>query len=172
MIGHAPVIDFDGTLARLDVDWAGLRRRLRVQRIDDLWSKGADWGAVIDAEVSAASTAEVVTPLATILSTVRCFAVLTSNDAGAVRRFLSRFPELENRLTIVVGRRELGGPKTDFTVFELGVRQCLAANDLLSDGEQSVYVGDSAYELDFARRLGMRTVDVKDLDHHQRLGEG
>jgi hypothetical protein len=172
MIGLAPVLDFDGTLATLDVDWAGLRRRLNVDHIDDLWSRGGDWNAVIDAEVSAASTAEAVTPVVTILSTVRCFAILTSNDARAVRRFLSRFPELVNRLTVVVGRRELGGPKTDFTLFEIGVRHCLAANDLLRDREQSVYVGDSAYELDFARRLGLKAVDVKDLDHHQRLGEG
>jgi FMN phosphatase YigB (HAD superfamily) len=142
------------------------------ERIDDLWSQGGDWDAVIDAEVSAASKAEAVTPLVTILSTVRCFAILTSNDAGAVHRFVSRFPELVNRLTVVVGRKELGGPKTDFTLFEIGVRHCLAANDLLNNGEQSVYVGDSAYELDFARRLGMTAVDVRDLDRQQRLGEG
>lgn len=173
MIGLAPVLDFDGTLARLDVDWVGLRRSLKVERIDDLWSRNdTDWNAVVVAEVSAAETAEAVAPVVAILSAVRCFAILTSNDSEAVRRFVSRYPELENRLTVVIGRRELGGPKTDFNRFEVGVRQCLAANNLLSDGEQTVYVGDSKYELEFAHRLGLKAVDVEDLDHQFRRTGG
>jgi phosphoglycolate phosphatase-like HAD superfamily hydrolase len=172
MFGPAPVLDFDGTIAHLGVDWGALRRQLGVDRIDELWSRAGEWGAVSDAEIKAASTAEAIRAVTEILSTVRCFAVLTSNDAGAVYRFLDRFPTLKCRLTIVVGRTELGGPKTDFPIFEGGVRRCVEATELLRNGAQSVYVGDSEYELDFAHRLGMRVVHVKDLDHYHRPGEG
>jgi phosphoglycolate phosphatase-like HAD superfamily hydrolase len=172
MIGPAPVLDFDGTIAQLDVDWIELRRQLNVDRIDDLWTKTREWSEVTDAEVRAATTAEVVGPIAAILSKVQGFAVLTSNDARAVHRFMDRFPDLKNRLAIVVGRGELGGPKTDFTLFTEGVQKCLTATDQYRNGEQAVYVGDSSYELDFAHRLGLKAVDVKDLIDHHRPEEG
>jgi FMN phosphatase YigB (HAD superfamily) len=168
MIGPAPVLDFDGTIARLNVDWTELRRRLNVDRIDDLWTRTRGWSEVTDAEVRGATTAAVISPVVAILSKVQGFAVLTSNDARAVHRFMDRFPDLKNRLAIVVGRGELGGPKTDFGLFDEGVQQCLAATNQYRNGEQAVYVGDSSYELDFASRLGLKAVDVKDLiDHHR-----
>ena len=39
MLGRAPIVDFDGTLARLDVDWDGLRRSLGLGSLDDLWRR-------------------------------------------------------------------------------------------------------------------------------------
>jgi phosphoglycolate phosphatase-like HAD superfamily hydrolase len=159
MLGLAPVLDFDGTLAQLDVDWPALRAKLNVERIEELWSRANGWDVVTDAEVRAAETALPVLPAA-MLSGVRCFAVLTSNDARAVRRFMDRFPQLRERLTTVVGREELGGPKSDFACFELGIRQCM---DAMNIDELTTYVGDAPYELDFARRLGLTAIDVREL---------
>lgn len=167
-LGLAPVLDFDGTLTHLDVDWVGLRQQLGVERIDDLWSQQYDWKAVTDAEVRAAETAELISPVATMLVTINCFAILTSNSADAVHRFFERFPTLEQRLSIVVGRDELGGPKSDFDFFQVGVAKCLAATDQVGHVEQVTYLGDSPYELDFARRLGMRALDVSQLVASER----
>jgi hypothetical protein len=172
MLGLAPVLDFDGTLTHLGVDWVGLRQELGVDRIDDLWSRAGNWNIVAEAEIAAASVAAAVAPVATILSAVRCFAVLTSNDARAVTRFVERFPALRDRLAIVVGREELGGPKTDFARFEVGMQQCLEATEQHRGGERAVYVGDSPYELDFALRLGLNVVDVEDLVLLHGPGEG
>ncbi len=171
MLGPAPVLDFDGTIAQLDMDWIELRRQLNVDRIEDLWTGTRDWSAVADAEVRAATTAAPVESVVAILSEVQVFAVLTSNDARAVHRFVDRFPDLKNRLAVVVGREELGGPKTDFALFNEGVQQCLTATAQHRNGEQAVYVGDSPYELDFASRLGLKAVDVKDLIDQRRPEE-
>jgi FMN phosphatase YigB (HAD superfamily) len=172
MLGPAPVLDFDGTIAQLEVNWFELRRQLNVAHIEDLWTRTDGWSTVTNAEVEAATTAAPVRPVVSILSKVQCFAVLTSNDGRAVHRFVNRFPDLRNRLTIVVGREELGGPKTDLAIFSEGVQRCLAATDLHRDGEQAVYVGDSSYELDFASQLGLKAVDVRDLIHNHRPEEG
>jgi phosphoglycolate phosphatase-like HAD superfamily hydrolase len=163
MLGLAPVLDFDGTLTNLAIDWAKLRRRLNVERIDELWSRPNDWSIVSSEEIGAAEIADPIRPVVDGLSRVRDFAVLTSNDAAAVHRFVDRFPLLKVRLRLVIGRHELGGPKTDFSRFESGVRRCLVATGQDQGQAIPVYVGDSQFELDFARKMGMRAVDVKEL---------
>ena len=162
-LGLAPVLDFDGTLTHLEVDWVGLRQQLGVERIDDLWWQKYNWEEVTEAEVRAAETAELITPVAAKLLTINSFAILTSNSSDAVHRFLERFPLLEQRLAIVVGRDELGGPKTEFDSFRVGVTKCLTATHPVGNGEQTTYLGDSPFELDFARRLGLKVLDVSQL---------
>jgi phosphoglycolate phosphatase-like HAD superfamily hydrolase len=98
-----------------------------------------------------------------MLLTVTRFAILTSNSSDAVHRFLERFPLLEQRLAIVIGRDELGGPKTEFDVFQVGIAKCLSALQQVDKDEQSTYLGDSPYELDFAHRLGLRALNVSEL---------
>ncbi len=66
-------------------------------------------------------------------------------------------------MRIVVGRRGLGGPKTTFDVFASGYRHCVDALGPRRDGTPITYVGDMAYELEFARRLGAHTVAVDEL---------
>lgn len=161
--GAAPILDFDGTIAHLGVDWVGLRRSLNVERIDELWSRPGDWSVVAVEEIKAAAHAVPVAPVIERLSAVRCFSVLTSNDSVAVLRFFDRFPPLKRRLRMVVGREELGGPKTEFTRFESGVLKCLSANRQEQTQERSVYVGDSQFELEFALRLGLNAIDVAEL---------
>lgn len=162
--GRAPILDFDGTLARVELDWEAWRRRFGVRHIADLWRApgGArEWAALTAAEVEAAAIAEPVLPVLALLEGAPRFAVLSNNSARAVDAFLSRFPSLRPRAAIVVGREMLGGPKSDFQVFERGYRTCAEA---LEPIHGKVYIGDQAYELDFAARLGAAVIDVKTLD--------
>lgn len=168
-LGRAPIVDFDGTLARLDVDWQELRRGLGVDRIDDLWSApggrdpaGRAWAEVTCAECAAAELAPAVEPMLEALTgpSVAAFAVLTSNSTAAVEAFCARYPQLALRLVLVVGRESLGGPKTDFGRFRAGLARCRTALSLLHGAGQAVYAGDQPYELEFARRLGARPIDV------------
>jgi len=156
MFGPAPIVDFDGTIAALAVDWAGLRASLGVARIDDLWSRSStnDWDVVAEAEADAARRAAPYTAVVDELMRSDTFAVLTSNSERAVTEFLRDHPVLADRIAIVVGRESLRGPKTTFTVFADGFHRCADATASARGTGPIVYVGDQTYELDFARRLG------------------
>jgi phosphoglycolate phosphatase-like HAD superfamily hydrolase len=172
-LGVAVVADFDGTLANLEIAWARLRETLSVARIEDLWADPGmqRWDAVTDAEVDAARTAAPVPFVMHALRSVPAIAVLTSNDEAAVETFLDRWPELRARVRLVVGRRTLAGPKTDFAIFSAGYDRCSRAV-ASQDRPQITYIGDRAYELDFARRLGADTVAVTELDPTTRGPRG
>ena len=105
MLGRAPIVDFDGTLARLGVDWDGLRARLGITSLDELWTteagaggggelEGEAWRAVTEAEVAAARQAQPVDLMVSALARCEGFAVLTGNSQAAVDAFLDRRPEL------------------------------------------------------------------------------
>lgn len=164
-LGAAVVSDFDGTLAHLDIAWDALRETLSVARIEDLWAdpQTQGWETVTRAEVDAARTAAPVPFVMHALSSVRAIAVLTSNDETAVETFLDRWPDLRSRVRTVVGRRTLAGPKTDFEIFSAGYARCCAAI-AANDPARIAYLGDRAYELDFARRLGAEPFGVAELD--------
>jgi hypothetical protein len=170
--GPAPIVDFDGTLARLVVDWEGLRRNLGVHSLDDLWQRDAGaWATVTEAEVAAAQTAEPVAGMVAELGACRGFAVLTSNAEAAVRAFCARFPALEKRLVAVAGRESLRGPKRDPRCFGIGFEICAAATGPLRPGLTPTYVGDLPWELRFAADLGATAFDVVDVEHeHRRPG--
>ena len=167
MLGPAPVVDFDGTLARLELPWAKLRRAVGVsETIDELWSRpgpGA-WDTVTDAEVAAARLAEPVMAVVSPLEAAESVAVLTSNSEHAVRAFLDRFDRLARVVSLVVGRETLAGPKKDFDVFARGFARCVAATADARGGGEVVYVGDAEYELGFARDLGARALSVEELE--------
>jgi phosphoglycolate phosphatase-like HAD superfamily hydrolase len=165
ILGPAPIIDFDGTLARLDVPWDGLRAELGVARIGDLWHEHAPerWTHVSRAEERAASVAEAVPEMKTALARTNSFAILSSNAESAVWRFLDRFADLTSRVRIVVGRETLGGPKSDFDVFARGFTMCVDATTAARSQSSIIYVGDMPYELGFARRLGARTIPLEQL---------
>lgn len=163
--GPAPIVDFDGTIAALPVDWAGLRRRLGVSSIDDLWRGAASdpWGPVTDAEVAAAVEAEPVGPMVAALEAARGFAVLTSNSEQAVHRFLARFPVLAAKVRLVAGREALGGSKRDLDRFRVAFTACRESTAADRGGGPVVYVGDAQFELEFASGLGAVAVHVADL---------
>jgi hypothetical protein len=167
MLGPAPVVDFDGTLARLELPWPKLRRAVDVSRsIDELWSRrDADaWETVREAEMAAAAVAEPVMAVVLPLEHARAFAVLTSNSEDAVRAFLGHFEELDRRVAVVVGRETLAGPKRDFDVFSRGFARCVEATADARSDQPVEYVGNDDYELDFARRLGARAWSVDELE--------
>jgi hypothetical protein len=166
-LGLVPIVDFDGTVADLPVDWPGLRRRLGVGRIEDLWAKGPDgvagpWEEVTEAERNAAVLVRPLERMRAALAAVGGFAVLTSNSAAVVQEFCDRDPGLAAGLVTVVGREALKGPKTDFACFRAGFETCREATADLRGDDPVVYVGDQAYELDFARELGAKTIDASD----------
>jgi phosphoglycolate phosphatase-like HAD superfamily hydrolase len=165
ILGPAPIVDFDGTLACLPVAWDELRAQLGVDRIGRLWqSENADaWAIVRDTEVEAARRATPIEPVRARLEEASTFAVLTSNSEVAVAHFLQRFASLESRLAVVVGRETLAGPKRDYEVFRRGFSRCVDATASVRAGGTAVYAGDRAWELDFARQLGAEAVDVGQL---------
>jgi beta-phosphoglucomutase-like phosphatase (HAD superfamily) len=165
ILGPAPIVDFDGTLARLDVAWDDLRARLGTDRIGQLWqSENPDaWSIVRDAEIEAAIRATPCVPMRARLERSSAFAVLTSNSEDAVARFLERFGSLESRAAVVVGRETLRGPKDDYEIFSRGFIRCVTATATARADDDVVYVGDTDWELDFARRLGAHAVDAREL---------
>ncbi len=158
-LGRTPICDFDGTMARLVVSWADLRKRFGVRSIEELWcgSRDDDWSIVAAAEVAAAADAQPVDVVVDALRGADRYAVLTNNDERAVHRFLERFDDLRAKAVVIVGRKMLGGSKRDEWRFATGYDICRHALQL-STGETVVYVGDGAYELDFASALGARVV--------------
>lgn len=165
ILGSAPIVDFDGTIAFLPVVWDRLRAQLGVRRISDLWSEDDvdSWALVRAAEEEAAQRALPNRRLLHVLENVEAAAVLTSNSKACVSVFLSRYPLLESRVGVIVGREELCGPKEDFDVFRRGFFQCVSATASARGKEPVVYVGDAEYELRYARALGARTWNVKEL---------
>lgn len=165
MLGPAPVVDFDGTVATLDVPWDDLKRRLGVHRIDELWGRTGDgWAAVARAEEEAAGRAVPVATVLEALRRARAVAVLTSNSEASVWRFLARHDDLRAVVVAVVGRETLAGPKSDYEVFARGFRRCVGATAAARPlGEKVLYVGDQDYELRFARRLGACAMHVSEV---------
>jgi phosphoglycolate phosphatase-like HAD superfamily hydrolase len=167
MLGPAPVVDFDGTLAVLPVAWDELRRRLGVRRIDDLWSGGGGekgWRWVTQAEVEGAATAQPVAPVISALAEAHAVAVLSSNSERSIWRFLQRFEALRAVVAAVVGRETLAGPKREPDVFIRGFHRCVEATMAARPtSEPVVFVGDEHYELQLARRLGARALHVDEV---------
>jgi phosphoglycolate phosphatase-like HAD superfamily hydrolase len=165
ILGPAPIVDFDGTLARLHVGWDDLRARLGVDRIEQLWQteNPQSWTMIRDAEIEAATRAMPFAPVRAGLERCSAFAVLTSNSEEAVARFLLRFGSLESRVSVIVGRETLVGPKHDYEVFSRGFTRCVMATATARADDDVVYVGDADWELDFARRLGANAVDAREL---------
>lgn len=151
------ILDFDGTLAQLDVDWAAIRSSLGVATVTELWSRPSwVWGPVRTAEVAAAERAVDGPAVPLVDAHAGAFAVLSANSGDAVHAWLARRPTLARRCLAVVGRERLGGPKHDPARFAAGFAACRAA----VGGEPLVYVSDAAWELDLASALGASVVAV------------
>ena len=165
MLGPAPIIDFDGTLARLEIDWAGLRAQLGISSINDLWSRDdPDWEYVTATEVRASTQASIVTKTADALEHSPAFSILTANSERAVDEFLRRCPQLSSHVAVVVGRETLAGPKLDPDCFHRGFARCSDATAAARGDGDLVYLGDDPRELALARNEGAIVYDVADLD--------
>lgn len=155
------VTDFDGTVARLVIDWDAVREAAGVRRIGELWARGSaeGWHPVRDAEVRAAATAEPIIEVFELLTRSEAFAVITNNSSVCVEAFLDRFEVLRRRCTLVTGRELLGGPKEDehrFAAAFAASRRALGADE----SEPLVYLGDQDYELVAAARCGASPLRV------------
>jgi phosphoglycolate phosphatase-like HAD superfamily hydrolase len=155
------IVDFDGTLVDLRIDWPALRSKLGVRSIDDLHHResGDAWSVVRAEEVRAATSADAVEPVITFLEAAARVAILTANSEDAVGVFLERRPDVAARVVAVVGRESCGGPKRDQAVFGDAYARCVAA--LGSSDGAPLYVGDQDYELRFAVDLGAEVVDAR-----------
>jgi phosphoglycolate phosphatase-like HAD superfamily hydrolase len=164
--GRGLITDLDGTLVRLAVDWPALRGRLGVERVADLWRRGDvhAFAGVAEAEREGAERGPVNAAAVAFACTFAAVAVLTENSEGAVHRFLARVPVLRERCVAVVGREMLGGSKRDTRRFADAVQRCRQALSAHA-AEPVTYLGDSAYELDFARALGLQAVDAAALGY-------
>lgn len=166
ILGPAPIVDFDGTLARLPVAWTELRAQLQVDRISQLWQRDSPeaWAIVREAEIEAARRATPLEPVRADLEDSSTFAVLTANSEDAVACFLRRFTALGSRVAAIVGRETLAGPKRDYDVFRRGFTTCVTTTAPARADGPVVYAGDADWELDFARRLGAEVVDARRLN--------
>lgn len=160
MLGPAPVVDLDGTVVRLPVDWSGLRRDLGVGSLRELTVDDVRWAVVQQHEEAAADIATPLPIICAALAATVAFAVLTANSESSAWRALRR-AGIASRCAAVVGRRSLAGRKDDVDVFRRGLARCVTATADARAGEELVYLGDSAYELDYAARSGARTLSVQ-----------
>lgn len=167
ILGPAPILDFDGTLAVLPVDWRELRGRLAVVSIEHLWlteaSTSSRWDLVTDAEVAAAALAQPVPATVQALDRVRTFSILSSNSERSIAVFLARFPALAGRKRLVVGRETVGGSKRDPDLFAVAFWACRDATAAERGTGPVVYLGDSAFELELAAALGAIALHVDEL---------
>ncbi|MCU1345007.1 MAG: hypothetical protein JWL70_1273 [Acidimicrobiia bacterium] len=164
-LGPAPIVDFDGTMAYLPVDWAALRRELGVTSVDQLWAQTTEarWDTVTAAELAAAAYARPIPTTLAALARSRSFVVITDNDESVVKQFLQAYPRLTSKMVAVLGRRYHGGPKRNQDVFRRAFSQAVElvrAVPAVDATEPVVYCGDRDYELEYAAGLGARTVRV------------
>jgi|APSaa5957512535_1039671.scaffolds.fasta_scaffold21897_2 phosphoglycolate phosphatase-like HAD superfamily hydrolase len=160
-INTSAIIDFDETLMPLAVDWEGLRKYLNVSRLGDLWDRSHplfEWEPVRQHEIEAAETSPFINHTLEVLKSVTSFAVLTNNSEQAVATALARLPEIEKKVSLIVGRETLKGPKQKRSNFDHGFKNAL--DSLSTIGKSTYYLGDQDYELNFAKDLGAIPIRV------------
>ncbi len=165
ILGPAPVVDFDGTVTLLPVDWEALRDAAGVPFIEDLWRTGGldVWAAVTEAEMEAVEQAHPIEATFRALGDVEAFAILSANSEASIHTFLARYPDVAVKVRLVVGRETLNGSKRDPDRFAHGFQLCRAATERERDGTPVIYVGDRQYELELARAAGAHALHVSDL---------
>ena len=146
------VVDFDGTLVDLQVDWATLVKRLGNPTLTQQFEPRFR-DRLREAEMARLATAPVNRRLVAELSAGGPFAILTNNSSEVVAAFLERYPELKRRCVLIVGREQLTDSKVNPVAWWSGVSRCLERLGV-APGQRWRYVGDSAYELDHARKAG------------------
>ncbi|WP_226010018.1 HAD family hydrolase [Halomicrobium salinisoli] len=160
----AVVYDLDGTLVRLDVDWATVRREaaaaLRERGVDadgrDLWAMldlaeerghaDAVESVVADHEVEGAESSELLTLVDELPLSVPV-GVVSLNCESAVRRALE-LHGADEHVDAVAGRDTLDARKPDPTPL------LWIAGELGVDPERSLFVGDSRSDAEAAEAAG------------------
>lgn len=160
----ALVYDLDGTLVRLDVDWAAvtkdataaLRKRDVTVTPDSLWTvlqraretgHGATVEEIITEHERAGANRADRLPLADTLPVDLPTAVCSLNAESACRIALERF-DLATHVETVIGRDSVDGMKPDPEPL------VTAVNALGVTPEQTLFVGDSDRDAETAKRAG------------------
>ena len=133
VLGPAPVVDFDGTIVPLPVDWPHLRRSFGVSRINDLWTQGGQDGfsLIAEMEVEGANVGGPFDAVMNELASATAFPVLASNSAVAVKTFFS----LRTRLCPKSRNHRPGCRRLDLRPSR-GKRTSLTAGGQLASGRQ------------------------------------
>ena len=76
---------------------------------------------------------------------------LLNNSEQAVEVALARLPAIKEKLSLVVGRETLKGPKQNRSNFNYGFK--IALDSLPAIGHPTYYLGDQVYEFNFAKDL-------------------
>lgn len=161
------IFDFDGTLTNLLVEWSTVKKELSIKRISDLWILKEPMRQNAFDIVSAYECQGTENRLnldRTLLESISCFSVLTNNSEKTVKYFFElinsdmKFRQI-NPFSIV-GRETLGGPKENEDIFRNGIE--LIFNQMaISDFSECLYVGDQDYELKYAMKIGLKTLDIR-----------
>jgi hypothetical protein len=164
---ESAIFDFDGTLTNLQVDWIELRGLLSISKISEIWtfsnSRLRESMRVISEFESSGLTNELILERAKIESFEQ-FSVLTNNSEKTVEMFFEKMnlnshsPKLSP--IQIVGRETLLNQKENEDTFIRGVQIILDSMEI-SSPSQCLYIGDQPYELDFAKKSGLRAVSIE-----------
>lgn len=160
------ISDFDGTLCHLNVDWESVRQRFQMSSVEEGWTlTGSErdefWDFVTREEVQAVKDSEPVDRVVAWLESARIIVVLTNNSEVAVHEFLRRSDmSLAAKVVGVVGRETLRGSKRRQEVFTTAINECCSFVSG-ADPSKILYVGDMAYELEYASELGLLVSDAR-----------
>jgi phosphoglycolate phosphatase-like HAD superfamily hydrolase len=154
-MGKNLILDFDGTLTHLSVDWSSLRNIIGLERLSDYFKLPKLEQDYVLETISKTEYAGLVNGSLidiSILEKCESWSVLTNNCEETVWSFIER-ERISKKPIMVLGRESLGGPKEDFTVFTRAIELITA----IYQRHEALYVGDSDYEIQFAKRLGLVT---------------
>lgn len=155
------IVDLDGTLMNLDVNWAQVRKELEVISVGELWSwplqkRRCGWRILDAYESDAASRATLNQSALAIIKDYGSWSLLTNNGhrvACMVEQMVHRFSPCR-RASVIQSRESLQGPKESFPLFSkaIGNVRAVTGTNHLS------YLGDQDYELSYATRLGLEAI--------------
>jgi hypothetical protein len=151
------ISDFDGTISVLNVDWTSLRTKLKVKSIEDLLCVGIQpsWNILRTAELDGVQSQWVSSEVRTILQGSTSFSVFTNNDQDAVEEFFSR-QQTAAKPSSIIDRKKIEGSKKVFEKFKTGITLCMESMGCIST-KGVLYLGDSDYEMSYARKIGLET---------------
>ena len=160
------IFDFDGSITNLLVDWDSLKKNLSVTRISEIWDlpdleKQIAFDLVSDYEARGITTKLLFDPK--LFNRFKNISILTNNSEGTVARFfenLNKDHEVSQPI-LVVGRETLQGPKEKEEIFGRAIKLIFNVMNIAS-AENCVYVGDQDYELLFAKKIGLNTIDIRE----------
>ena len=163
------ILDFDGTITDLEVNWEEVRNCLGVSRISDVWRYDANsrirlLNKITEFELKGVRQ-ELKLPVA-LINSFDSYYIISNNSELAINSFYYGLETNERlklkRPTMVVAREKLQGPKEDFSIFKKWIETILC-NYADKPRSKLSYIGDQQYELDYSELLGIQPIHVSRL---------